>query len=136
MARKSKEPNEVRRALGILRLMEGTPVAAVARSLEAARSTVYAWAARFNSGGVAGLRMAVQGAPPRTVTHEFIEAVTELLGCTPQSLGYLRSTWSTELLAFVLEEKYGFSAHSSTVRRLLPKLGYGWRRARRKSPRS
>ena len=130
MARKSKDPDEVRRALGVRRLMEGFPVSEVASALAAARSAVYRWAAWYREYGIEGLFSEVRGRPRCTVNDALVEAVLALLDTTPQALGYLRSNWSSELLAKALEEQYRLSVHASTVRRLLPKLGFGWRRAR------
>lgn len=51
----------------------------------------------------------------------------------PQSfrgLGYLRSTWTSELLARELARQHRQRIHASTVRRLLRRLGWVWRRAR------
>jgi len=102
----------------------------VANRLAAARSTVYRWAGWYNEGGVAALRSAPRGRPATTVTDELADALQQLLLETPQAWGYLRSTWSSELLAVALAEHHGFDVHASTVRRLLPRLGYAWRRAR------
>lgn len=126
LVRKPTDVDEGRRALAILRLMDGATVAQVSGLLEAARSSVYRWAKRYQQFGLAGLLSATRGRVHRTVTHELIERLHELLGQTPQAYGYLRSTWSSELLAKAL----GQPIHASTVRRLLPKLGYRWRRAR------
>ncbi|MGH8701297.1 MAG: winged helix-turn-helix domain-containing protein, partial [Burkholderiales bacterium] len=45
-------------------------------------------------------------------------------------MGYLRSTWSSELLVLEVVRQSGVTIHASTLRRLLPRLAYGWRRAR------
>lgn len=44
--------------------------------------------------------------------------------------GYLRSRWSSELLALVLKRLHAVKVHASTVRRLLSRRGFVWRRAR------
>ena len=130
MARKSHEPDEVRRALAVLELMEGATVAEVARVLAAARSTVYRWVGWYTSSGVEALRSLRRGPRETTVTPALVEAVTSLLSDTPRAVGYLRSVWSSELLAEALRCRRGLDVHPSTLRRLLPKLGFGWRRAR------
>ena len=130
MVRKPSDTEEGRRALALLRLMDGASVAEVASLVEAARSSVYRWTDRYREQGVSGLCTGARGRSRRTVTHEVIAELHSLLAQTPQALGYLRSTWSSELLAKALEEALGQPIHSSTVRRLLPRLGYRWRRAR------
>ena len=65
----------------------------------------------------------------RTVTGEVIELLEQLLDSDPQALGYLRSTWTSELLATCLAEHHGVLVHSSTVRRALKRPVFRWRRA-------
>jgi transposase len=55
--------------------------------------------------------------------------LTTLLTLNPQSLGYQRSRWSTELMAIEVNRIFGLKVHSSTLRRWLAKLGIVWRRA-------
>ena len=126
----SRDADEVRRATAVLNLMDGAGVGTVAARLAAARSTVYRWAAWYNDGGIAALRSMPRGRPATTVTTELADALQQLLSDTPQAWGYLRSTWNSELLAVALADYDGFDVHASTVRRLLPRLGYVWRRAR------
>ena len=124
--RKPADADEGRRALAILRLMDGATVTEASGLLEAARFSVYRWVKRYHQLGLAGLHSDSRGRVHRTVTHELIERLHELLGQTPQAYGYLRSTWRSELLAKAL----GRPIHPLTVRRLLPRLGCRWRRAR------
>jgi len=130
MIQRSREPEEVRRALAILRLAEGRCVSHVADLVSAARSSVYRWVGWFEQADVEGLRSARRGRSISTVTDEVEDTVIELLKVSPRSLGYLRSLWSSELLAKEIQRRLGVRIHPSTVRRLLPRLGYGWRRAR------
>ena len=84
----------------------------------------------FSPGGESGLESQRRGREVRTLTDEVVELVRELLRTKPQKLGYLRSRWSSELLAQVVAERLSVAVHSSTLRRLLPRLGLRWRRAR------
>ena len=65
-----------------------------------------------------------------TVTSTFFEFLEALLDNTPQALGYLRTTWSSELLAHALRQHHGIAVHASTVRRALRRTAFRWRRAR------
>ncbi len=130
MVRKPSDAEEGRRALAILRVMDGATVAEVGVLLEAARSSVYRWVSRYRELGLVGLRTGTRGRCHRTVTDELVEQIHQFLTTTPQAYGYLRSSWSSELLAKALNETLGRPIHASTVRRLLPRLGYRWRRAR------
>ena len=130
MARKSHDPDEVRRALAVLQLMDGGSVSRVGGTLAAARSTVYRWARWYVALGLEGLRSQRRGPRNSTVTPALVRALVSLMNETPRAMGYLRSTWSSELLAHVLWERFGLEVHPSTLRRVLPRLGYRWRRAR------
>jgi transposase len=130
MIHTSRDVEEVRRATGLLNLMNGASVSEVALRLAAARSTVYRWVSWYQRGGLEALRSARRGRLHWTVTDALVEAMLALLKHRPQALGYLRSTWSSELLAVALRERHGLHAHPSTLRRLLRRLAWGWRRAR------
>lgn len=80
--------------------------------------------------GEAGLLPSRAGRPAYTVSEALMEQLRALLSREPEDYGYLRSQWSSELLALVLKEQTGIALHASTVRRLLPRLDYVWRRTR------
>ncbi len=130
LSRKSRDPLVVRRALALLMLMQGMTVAAVARGTETARSSVHRWKYLFLSEGETGLTPDCRGPRPSTVTPELIDVLQSLLKQTPRDLGYLRSTWTSELLAKELLRVLKRRVHASTLRRLLSRIGYAWRRAR------
>lgn len=125
-----KDRNLVRRALALLHLAAGRNVSETAEAVCAARSTVGRWRDLYLEYGEEGLKPSERGRSPWTVTEELISALRELLEHSPDSYGYLRSTWSTELLSLVLAREYGIEVHPSTVRRLLPRIGFVWRRSR------
>ena len=139
LARNPSTPAIGRRALAVLRLSAGISAYQVAEQLHAAPSSVYRWARWFREDGVRGLMHDTRGRRASTVSDELKACVLELIDTPPQTLGYLRSTWSSELLALALRHLHGFAIHASTVRRVLPTLGIVWRRARptlnRKDPR-
>lgn len=130
MAQRSKDRDVTRRALAVLALLNGRSVSEVADSMVAARSTVYRWVGWFLAEGTRGLCRSAGGRARRTVTDECLDALHTLLGDSPREYGYLRSTWSSELLSRALLWHYGLRIHASTVRRCLKAHGYGWRRAR------
>ena len=49
---------------------------------------------------------------------------------TPQDFGYYRSRWTAALLAELLQEKHGIRVSAETMRRVLHRLGFVWRRPR------
>jgi len=130
IVRRPLQPEMGRRALAVLRLMDGASVAQVAALVEAARSTIYRWARWYRAGGLEALCGTRRGRRAWTVDERLCTALLGLLERSPQALGYLRSTWSSELMAMALREYHGVVVHPSTLRRLLPRLGIVWRRAR------
>ena len=130
LAQRSKDRGVMRRALAISWLMRGDSVSTVSDRLMAARSSVYRWVSWFEADGFEGLYCGRGGRPIRTVTPAVLQALEALLSETPQAFGYLRSTWSSELLALALNEYHGLDIHASTVRRVLRRIDFAWRRAR------
>ena len=120
-----------RRAQGVLRVSEGETVAAVARSMSAGRSSIYRWVGWYQLEGEAGLHKHQEGnTTPRSVNDEVVQTLLELIESEPGEADYLRSRWTSEMLAQAMHERMGMDLHASTIRRLLPLHGYGWRRSR------
>lgn len=119
-----------RRAGALLLLSAGERVSAIARYLQASANSVRKWRERYRTYGEAGLVPEPRGCKPTTVSEALCAKVLELVGTTPGEYGYLRSRWTSEMLADQLYEQLGVPIHASTVRRLLPTLGVVWNRAR------
>ena len=128
----AQKPSEHgRRAHAILLLWEtGNCVARVARGLYAARSSVQRWRALYEEYGEQGLRPLERGRSEWKANDEVLEALAGLVDSSPRDHGYLRSRWSSELLAIELHQRTGVQVHATTVRRWLKRLGFGYRRAR------
>jgi len=88
------------------------------------------WRSRYEQYGEAGLVSEPQGRKETTVTEALCAKVLELVQEKPHEYGYLRSRWTSQMLAEQVYEFLGVGIHASTVRRLLPKLGVVWNRAR------
>lgn len=130
VVQRSRERDHVRRAMALLHLARGLGVSETARLVCAARSTVQRWRDLYLEYGESGLVPDSRGRSKWTVTEEVISKINELLAQTPNDYGYLRSTWSSELLALEVRRQLECEIHASTIRRLLPKLGFAWTRAR------
>lgn len=129
---KSRDALRVRRILAVLYLAEGQSVSAVARRLAAARSSVGCWRALWQRYGEDGLTPCRGGRPVKTMTEPVLTALRELVATSPRQLGYLRSRWSTEWLAQAVNRRLHTAIHASTVRRWLPRLGFGYRRGQQR----
>jgi putative transposase len=113
-----------------LQLASGDGVTQVSEALTVARSTIYRWLERFMTLGEAWLTACDSGRPAYTVDETLQETLLELVSQPPSDYDYLRSTWTSEMLAQTLSSLLERPVHASTVRRELPKLGIRWRRAR------
>ena len=130
VVRKSNDHNHYRRAHAVLLLWEGYRKSHVANILQSARSTVDDWLSRYETYGEAGLIPERPGPPQTTVNDTLCAHLIALVEEVPSRYGYHRSRWSSELLARQLARELGVAIHASTVRRLLPKLGIVYNRAR------
>lgn len=131
IVQKSRDKDHVRRALAMLQLRQtGGCVAEVARRLCAARSSVQRWRTLFEDYGVQGLAAQRRGRSDYKADDKVLKTLEKLLDMTPKDHGYLRSRWSSELLARVLEQCTGVCVHATSIRRWLKRLAYVWRRAR------
>ena len=131
VVQKSTDKEHGRRAHAVLLLWEsGGHVSWVAEFLYAARSSVNRWRALFEQYGEDGLRSQQRGRTDYKATTAVMECLSRLVDATPQDYGYLRSRWSSELLARELQRQLKLQAHATTVRRWLARLRYGWLRAR------
>ena len=130
VVQKERDANYRRRATAILMLNKSTSVSETARRVSASRTSIRDWRVRFEEFGEVGLVPERQGRPAETVNETLCGYLLKLIEEQPGSYGYLSSRWSSEMLARQLYETWSVVIHSSTVRRLLPKLGVCWNRAR------
>lgn len=93
---------------------------------------VQTWQRRYEDFGEAGLAPEQRGRPTETVTEALCATVLGLIQVPPGDDGYLRSRWTSEMLAEQLYKTESIPIHASTVRRLLPRprLGVVWNPAR------
>ena len=132
-ARYSTDARETRRALAILNLADGQTPNQVAARYRVGRSTVYAWAARWNATGKPKgerLRDADRSGRLPEQRDAVAEQLAELLPTPPTDHGYRHPTWTTPLLVAHLAREHQIEASESMVRRALRGLGYRWKRPR------
>lgn len=92
--------------------------------------TVRRWRRLYERFGEAGLESRVRGREDWKATQLILDQLAELVRSDPTDLGYLRSRWSSELLALELSRQGWVAVHPTTVRRWLVRLCRVWRRAR------
>ncbi len=69
-----------------------------------------------------------RGGEDYRATDLILAQLNELVRQDPTDLGYLRSRWSSELLALELSRQGWAEVHATTVRRWLARLCIVWRR--------
>ena len=131
VVKKSRDKDYARRALAILHLWETDGnVAQAAQRVRGARCSVYRWQSSFETYGEDALCARPRGRSDWKANAQVLDVLETLVGENPQELGYLRSRWSSQLLALELARRSGVDVHATTVRRWLARLEYRYRRAR------
>ncbi|EAP7517621.1 DDE endonuclease [Salmonella enterica subsp. enterica serovar Typhimurium var. 5-] len=121
-AQQTHDKNHARRLIAMLMLHQGMTVTDVARLLCAARSSVGRWINWFTLHGVEGLKSLRPGRAPRWPVADILQLLPLLVQRSPKNFGWLRSRWSTELLALVINRLFD-------VNRYLRQADMVWRRA-------
>jgi transposase len=117
------------RYLIIVSLAEHVSPTKTARLLLVARKTVYSVAGRFREGGEAGLVDRREENGERKLDDDFLGLLYEVVRSTPVQHGWLRPTWTREMLVETMFRKTGVHIDVTTMSRALAKIG-----ARRGSP--
>jgi transposase len=131
IVQKSRDHEHARRAQALLVLWETSGnVSETARRCQAARSAVTHWRGLYEADGEAGLTPRPRGRSDWKASAPVLIEVDALVRSDPTRLGYLRSRWSSELLALELKRRLGVVVHATTIRRWLVRLRIAWRRAR------
>src|SRR4051794_18821305 len=125
------EARTYRRTLAVLELDRGRSAAEVAEMLGVTRQSVYNWAAAFaREHGPSSLEDDPRSGRPRLLTEPTEWSLRSLMPQSPQELGYPDTDWTTPLLQQELERGTGSPPSDDTVRRVLHRLGYVWKRPR------
>jgi len=115
----------------VLLASEGYSPTEISRTLFCSRTTVYAIVRRFIWEGQAAFNDRKRRGPVSLVNdsaQKLIEELTEER--LPSERGWLRSRWSCKLLALELFKERALVVSQETVRRVLHRLGFRWRRPR------
>ncbi|MEQ9880305.1 IS630 family transposase [Pectobacterium aroidearum] len=128
-AQQTHDKNYARRLIAILMLHRGMTATEVARLLCAARSSVGRWINWLTLHGVEGLKSLRPGRAPCWPVADIQRAFLLLVQRSPKDFGWLRSRWSTELLARIVNRLFDVTLHRSTLHRYLKRAGMVWRRA-------
>ncbi len=125
----NKDGNYRRRAKAILLLNEGYSRKQVSQLLSASRTSIRKWVQRFEQFGESALVPENRGRTPYSINEAICTRLLELVQKQPKEFGWCNSRCTSELLTRQVNEAFQTCIHSSTIRRLLAKLGIKWKRA-------
>jgi len=117
------QQEEIRRR-AVIMVQKGTPPTEVARLLEASRSSVFQWLARYRQGGWGGLKTGARSGRPRKLDASRLKFVYDLVTHkNPLQLHFPFALWTCEMVAKVIEREFGVTLSRWSVSRLLKQLG-------------
>ena len=129
--RSTRDARVYRRTLAVLEVGHGEPVASVARRLRVTLRAVYHWVATYaRDHAPDALADRDRSGRPRLLTPSDRELLRELLGRSPQEMGYFAAQWTVPLLREYLTRRTGRPFSDDTLRRELQRLRYTWKRCR------
>ena len=123
LGRRSGEPQTAVRFHIVSRLGLGRSSPQVAEEVDVARSTVVRAAHHFIAEGVAGLYDKRRGNGAAKVDDRFRRAVATLLRRTPEDFGWMRPTWTRELLCLQMRRDGWPEVAVGTMGRTLAHVG-------------
>jgi transposase len=123
LGRRSGEPHTALRFHIVSRLGLGLNSPQVAVELDVARSTVVRTAASFAVEGVEGLYDKRRGNGKAKVSGAFRDALAALLQRTPEHFGWMRPTWTRELLCLQMRRSGWPRVAVCTMGRALARIG-------------
>jgi len=96
----------------------------LARVLGLARSTVFAWVARYREGGLAALKARpVPGRPPKLSGRQLSQLYTLVTGNDPRQLRFEFALWTRDMVRELIRREFSVSLSAVSVGRLLHKMG-------------
>jgi transposase len=127
---------QARRAIGriserihyVLLFARGHSIEAIAALYEVDGRTVSTWLRRYREGGIGALDDLPRKGRPRLATVAAHTEAYQCLDATPERGGFTRTTWTRRLLGQHLGERLGCWLSSSSVTRLIRRLGFVWAR--------
>ena len=121
--RKARDADLRVRCRVLLKVHAGKSACTAAREIGCAPSTACNILARFESDGESSVFDGRGRNGLRKVSPEVYSGIAALLQGTPLDHGFLRTSWSLELLALVIDEQFNVSLSAGHVWKVLKQLG-------------
>jgi transposase len=123
IGRRTGDPDTIVRFQAVAGLAAGRSSVCVARELDIARSTVFSASKRFAADGPDGLYDRRRSNGASKADEDFRRRVTVLLRGTPEDVGWLRPTWTRELLCLQMKAEGYPDVAVCTMGRVLARIG-------------
>ena len=135
LARRSRDPRQLRRLLALAAVYDGMSRAEAARVGGMDRQTLRDWAHRFNEAGPEGLSDRPRSGRPRQLTDTQMEELAAIVetGPDPAADGVVR--WRRVDLKRVIEERFGVIYSERAITDLLKALSFSYISGRPLHPR-
>jgi transposase len=115
---------ETRRRIAGELLLQGKPVAEVARLVKASWSSVKRWKVAVKRGGLDALAAKPHPGKPCRLSARQKQQLVRILTQGPLKSGYGTDLWTCPRVAEVIERRFGVHYHVDHVWRLLASLGW------------
>jgi transposase len=129
--RETSDARIYRRTLAVLDYNRGRSVKDLAASLGVTPRSIYSWLEAYARGGdLNALRDAPRSGRPRVWSPQQERVLLALLQTSPDQLGYFAVNWTVPLLQEQIARETGVCLSEDTLRRLLHRQRYVWKRFR------
>ncbi len=126
--RHDERPEVRQRCIAIHLLHLGNKVEEIAEMQSISVPSVYNWITRWRADGIEGLATKPRSGRPPKADEGYARALDEILTKEPSELGYRFRIWTVDRLRSHLEKKTGIELSESSLRHLLKRKGYRYRR--------
>lgn len=126
IARRSKQPVRMRRAVVVMASAQRQPVGLIAKLMQVSESYVRQVIHDFNEKGFEALDPKWSGGRPAKTDRATRDRICQIARCCPRDLGWPFATWSLSKLAEVLRINKIADVSRETVRRILKAGGVSW----------
>ena len=120
-----------KRLLAVLLNSQGRSSGELAEVLQAPRSKVSEWLARYQAHGVEGLLEGQRSGRPAALTPPQREHLGDILDRGPVAYGLDAGVWTSPMMAWVMQEEFGVQSHPGHVRKILHDMGFSVQRPKR-----